>query len=196
MPRRVLYAVAASLLVAFAAGSSFGAWWRQRQSPTPPPTAPTSESVRQLADARQQVSELTRRIEDQERQNASMREAREAPAAPEPNVPIVDLEPADAVRGDADRARSIELPSSARLVTFVANTADPLAAGSYAIDMTDPRDRTLWTISGVHPSAFNTLTLAVPRALLPPGVAHIRVYRLRDGGKEVVQDYRVRFAYR
>lgn len=212
--RWLAYAMAASLVLSFGVGSWVGAVWRQGQQP--PSQARTStltpavdsrgsaperdvarvETVRQLADARRQVEDLRRRSEDQERKIAGLRRDHETTATPEPNVPIVELEAVDAFRGDPDRTRTIELPSSARLVMFVITAASGLPAGTYRVDMADQHGRVIWSSSGLHPGANDTFTLAVPRVLLPPGEAHLRLYGDRARGRELVDDYTVRFAYR
>ena len=154
-----------------------------------------AEAERQLADARRQAEDLQRRTEDQEREIAALRRDREAVGAPEPNVAIVELESADTFRSSPERARTIELASSVKLVTFVINAGPTVPSSTYDIDMADRDGRVIWTSSGLRQSAGDTFTVAVPRALLPPGEGHLRLYRYRGSQRELVENYPVRFAY-
>jgi hypothetical protein len=194
MPSRwIEYAMAASLVLTFGGGIWIGAAW-----PRPEPPLGDSHAAidGQLADARHQLEDLERRAGDQQREIAELRRAGEASSAPEPNVPIVELDAADAFRGDPTRARTFELASNAKLVTFVLNAAPGASSSSFDLDMVDSSGRVMWTSSGLRAGPNDSFTLAVPRVLLPTGEAHLRLYGHRGSRRALVEDFRVRFAYR
>jgi hypothetical protein len=187
------YAMAAALVLTFGGGIWLGAAWRRTQ---PPPAAAHAAIDGQLADARHQLEDLERRAGDQQREIVELRRAGEASNAPEPNVPIVELDSADAFRGDRARARTFELASNAKLVTFVLNAAPGASSSSFDLDMVDSQGRVMWTSSGLHAGPNGSFTLAVPRALLPAGEARLRLYGSGGNRRALVEDFRVRFAYR
>jgi len=196
LSRGLQYAIAASLILTFGVGLWIGAVWRRsQQASTQDAARVEAERDHQLADARRQAEDLRRRTEDQQREIAELRRDRESVAAPEPNVPIVELEPADTFRSAPQGRRTIELPSSAKLVTLVVSAVQSLPSRMYVIEMTDPHGRVIWTSSGLRPSADGSFTVAVPRVLLPSGEAHLRLYSQRGSRRDLVEDYAVRFAY-
>jgi hypothetical protein len=149
---------------------------------------------RQLADVRAQLRDVTKRAEQQDLAIVELR--RSAEATPHVNVPIVDLEPADALRGPSEAPRSIELAAGATLVTFVLTPSRQLPAGSYGVELRDRQDQLAWKASGLRASADNTCTLAVPRALLPPGESRVRLFLEGAGRPEPVEGWVVRIVYR
>ena len=92
--------------------------------------------------------------------------------------------------------RSIELASSTTLVTFVLTPAHQLPAGTYGVELRDRQDQLVWKASGLRPSADNTCTVAVPRALLPAGESRIRLSAEGAGRPELVENWAVRISYK
>ena len=103
------------------------------------------------------------------------------------NVPLIDLEPLDALRSGTQSA--VRVPASASLVTLVLAMSGPPARGGYALEIRDSMDRVLWSGGGLQPTSTGTVTLAVPRALLPAGTLALR---LTAQGGAVVHRYTVR----
>jgi hypothetical protein len=111
-------------------------------------------------------------------------------------VPIVDLEPADVLRGPGSAMRSIELPSSTTLVTLVLTPSRQSPVGTYGVELRDRQEQLVWKASRLRPSADNTYTVAVPRALLPAGEAHLRLLVEGAGRSELVEHWAVRISYK
>jgi hypothetical protein len=62
--------------------------------------------------------------------------------------------------------------------------------------MIDARGQVMWTTSGLRPAANDTFTVAVPRVLIPAGLAHLRLYAQRGSRRELMHDVAVRFVFR
>jgi hypothetical protein len=174
---------AAAVILSFGIGLQVG-FRRPRVQP----------AERQVADIRAQLQDATSRAQQQDLAIAELRRAAEA--TPHVNVPIVDLEPADALRGPSDGLRSIELPSSTTLVTFVLTPTRQLPAGTYGVELRDRQDQLVWKASGLRASADNTCTIAVPRALLPAGESRVRLSAESTGQPALVENWAVRISYK
>lgn len=97
------------------------------------------------------------------------------PASPQPaiqpqvNVPIVDLEPPSARRGEGSRPQVIRIPRDAALVALVVNSSAEQRYAEYVLELSDANGATVWGGAGLRPDADGTLSVALPTALLPPG---------------------------
>jgi hypothetical protein len=103
------------------------------------------------------------------------------------NIPLIDLEPTDALRSGTPSA--VPVPSSAPLVTLVLAISGTPARAGYALEIRDSMDRVIWSGGGLEATSSGTVTLAVPRALLPTGTLALR---LTAPGGAVVHRYTVR----
>ena len=108
--------------------------------------------------------------------------ARLAAAAPAPsvNVPILDLEPAIPTRGGAaPRPHVLEFASGVEAATLILVTRPMPPHPRYVLEVRDGAGRTLWRTEGLKRSAYDTLTLSVPRTLLPAGSYRFILYGVR-----------------
>jgi hypothetical protein len=116
-------------------------------------------------------------------------------ARPELNVPIVDLDPRSRVRGDRDAAAAIEVPASAKTIAFVLGTSGRHSYPNYAVEITNAQGQVTWSGEGLRKSRFETFTLAVPRSALPDNDIRVRVFGVRNGQRELVEEYSARFRF-
>jgi hypothetical protein len=175
-PNRVwMLAVAASL----AAVVMTGLWarsLRQENRALRTAAAATDAAVAgQLADARVRTEALEREV------------ARLAQPSVALNVPLIDLEPIGALRSGTSPA--VAISRAAPLVTLVLAVTGTPARDGYTLDIRDSMDRVTWTGQGLVATSIGTVTLAVPRALLPAGDLTLR---LSAAGGTLVQRYAVR----
>jgi hypothetical protein len=180
------FALAASALLAVGASAALGVWGygvRQENAQLraallarEPGDAAPAETGRDN-DARTQaavIAELEQRLARAE--------------APEPNAPIIDLLPRDAVRGDASSAVP-RVPADVRQVTFVITpTRDPVPR-DHEIEIVDPAGAVRWRGTGLRANSDRVFTLTVPRTLLPAGRCRVRLYETRGDTPRLVDDY-------
>ena len=178
---RWVWATAAALVVASAALLMWGLSLRQDNARL------MSELVKEMKSSHS-LAEVTKRIDAQAAEIASMRARLDDALTPALNVPIVALLPTDAARG-APAPVVVRVPANARLVTFVVNLAAEPAAGSHELEIVGPAGTVLWRGPGLRPNAEKTFTVTVPRALLPAGTCRLRISVFQNGAHRVVGDY-------
>lgn len=129
-----------------------------------------------------------------ERQIAELRRTPlPTPDAPMPqvNVPIIDLDPRDSVRGEAN-APVVVLAASATLATFILTPGEPPVPGEYGLEIVDPAGKISWRTQGLAPGPDDTFTIAVPsRMLSPPGSYHFRLSRVSKTQMVLLHDYAI-----
>ena len=106
---------------------------------------------------------------------------------PRGNVPIRDLAPEGAQRTPEQGPPTVSLERGAQLVL---DTSSDLGTGSYQAQIEKQDGRVLWTIEGLRPSDYGTLTIGLPPASLPPGLYRIVVQG--EGGAPEVGHYALR----
>lgn len=204
-PRAHLYAIAASLV----AITVLGAWVvrLQRQtrtlaaqiasprdsSPRPataPPASPDAAALT-IADLRRQVEAERARARAAESALATPRTPA-APSEPQTNVPLVDLEPIDALRSQAVQVRTIELLPSTRLVTLLLLASRDAADAEYVLEIRDAQGQIAWQGDGLRKSPLNTFSLVVPATLLPTGDITLRLYGVAEGRRHLSGQYAAR----
>jgi hypothetical protein len=141
--------LAAALIVAFGSG----VLWRSQPRETGPSV---SEIERRRLAGR--VGELEQEV-DRLRQEA---------AAPEPNVPVVEVLPDSAVQRSPTSAETrLVLPRGARFVALVLSS--DRAAGPVSVELRDAAGETAWKGSDLTPGPLGGYTLGLPAALLAEG---------------------------
>jgi hypothetical protein len=86
---------------------------------------------------------------------------RPTPPEPQLNVPIFELRPA--------RAAQLEWPSAAQLATFVLSLGPEPPREEYALRIRAKDGEPVLSAEGLKATRAATLTLAVPRRMMPPG---------------------------
>ncbi len=141
--------------------------------PVPPQEPPRSPAPDRSTDP-SRIAELERRLG--------------AAEAPDLNAPIIDLEPADALRSVDSSPPPIRIPATARQVVFVLNSARPTAGTSYDVEIADEAGRVVWSGTGLTQTKDGTLTLVVPRAMFG-SPSRIRLYARSPNGRALVEQY-------
>ena len=202
-PLYVPYAIAASLLVV---SLLLGALLISK----------SRENERLVAEANNRASTHTaetiesRRLLEQE--SAARRTAEEALAkrdaapkstilpkrsvAPEANVPIIDLSPQDAGRGGQNpKAATVQLSPDTDLFTLILNLSGEDSSRNYSLEVTDRNNRTIWTARDLRKSPYNNFTVAMRRRTFPAGDYRLKIYGLRDGRRQLIEEYAIRLTY-
>ena len=115
--------------------------------------------------------------------------------APDVNVPIIDLSPQDAGRGEQNQqATTIQLPPDADLFTLILNLSREDASQSYSLEITDRTNHPIWTSRNLRKSQYNNFSVALRRRSFPPGEYRLKIYGMRDGRRELIEEYAIRLA--
>jgi hypothetical protein len=142
------------------------------------------------------LAEAQRERESAERRSATLQARIDQLSQPQLNVPIVNLEPSGARRGDLSATPKVELPAGAGLVTVVLHLDQARKESSYAVEIRDAHGRSVWRGNGLVKSAFDTFTLALPRTPFPAGLYEIRLSAEHGAGSTLVETYALHLGYR
>ncbi|HEX6046409.1 MAG TPA: zf-HC2 domain-containing protein [Pyrinomonadaceae bacterium] len=165
-------------------------------------TEALDESRRQLAETAQRAEQesAARRAAEQElaRRDASNQSSTsERRSAPDVNVPIIDLNPHDAGRGEQKQtAAAIQLPADTDLFTLILNLGSEDSSRDYSLEVTDQNSRTIWSNRNLRKSAYNNFTVALRRSSFPAGEYRLRIYGVRNGRRQLIEQYAIRLTYR
>jgi len=102
-------------------------------------------------------------------------------SAPRPDVPIVDLLPDSAVRGEGGGRAPVELPADRETFTLVLGLPGTPEPGAFEAELLDAEGRVSWR-GPLEPSPFGTFTLGLSRRSLEAGEHTIRLYRIDGAG--------------
>jgi hypothetical protein len=153
----------------------------QSQQPSaPPPPEVTPRDAQDVAKLEAQAAEIV-----------SLQARLDEALAPALNVPIVDLEPPDTVRGEKTRPAA-QVPTTSRLVTFVLTTSTDPRSTDHEIELVGPSGAVVWRAAGLRPGQERTFTVTIPLSLLGNGMSHLRLYRGSNTSRTLVEDYPVR----
>lgn len=164
-----------------------------------------SKTAEELAQSRRLLEQesAARRAAEQElaKRNATesptpRRSASPERSAPDVNVPIIDLNPQDAGRGGQNqKATTIQLPADTDLFTLILNLSGDDSSNGYSLEVRDRNNRAIWTSRDLRKSPYNNFTVALRRHSLPAGEYRLKIYGLREGRREVIEEYAIRLLY-
>jgi hypothetical protein len=149
-----------------------------------------------LAKARQQAEEAARRSEEQEKQIAELRRSFDELSQPQINVPIYDIESKPDRDPQGSSPTEVAIPAGTNLFTLILHSSDRRSYPGYTLEVVDGRNQVVWRGQGLRKSEYGTFTIALPRRLFPAGRYRIKLYGLRGGRRELVEDYAVRVQHR
>jgi anti-sigma factor RsiW len=212
LPRRSLsfylpHAVAASLLlVSLLLGALLISKSRENQRLLV--EANNRHSV-EAAESRRLLEESTRRAEQESaarrlaeeelaKRDAAAKSAKlpKQSEAPQANVPIVDLNPQDAGRGGQNpKAATVQLSPDTDLFTLILNLGGEDSSRNYSLEVTDRNNRTIWIARDLRKSPYNNFTVALRRHSFPAGEYRLKIYGLRDGRRQLIEEYAIRVSY-
>ena len=156
----------------------------------------TRRAEQESAARRVAEEELARRDAAQNRNNQRSPERSTERSTPDVNVPIIDLNPEDAGRGGQNQtATTIQLPSDTDLFTLILNLSGDDSSQAYSLEVTDRNNRTIWTSRDLRKSPYNNFTVAMRRRLFPGGEYRLKIYGLRGGRRELIEEYAIRLLY-
>ncbi|HEU4508576.1 MAG TPA: zf-HC2 domain-containing protein [Pyrinomonadaceae bacterium] len=213
------YAVAAAALVlSFALGALLISKSREnqrlvaevnnRQSTT------NSDAAEALAESRRLLEETTRRAEQEsaarrvaeeelarrdaaEKSSSRTKQSSVAGQRPDVNVPIIDLNPQDAGRGVQNQnVATVQLPPETDLFTLILNLSGEDSSRDHSLEVTDRNNRTIWTARDLRKSPYNNFTVAMRQRSFPAGEYRLKIFGLRDGRRELIEEYAIRLTYR
>ena len=208
---------AASVILSFALGALLISRWRENQRLAAEinrtQLVRKAEDEKALVESRRLLEEANRRAEQESAARRAAEEElarREAVArsssrpqsssssrlAPDVNVPIVDLNPQDAGRGEENqKATTIQLPPGTDLFTLILNLSGDDASRSYSLEVTDRSNHAIWTNRELRKSPYNNFTVALHRGSFPAGEYRLKIYGLRDGKRQLIEEYAIRLVY-
>jgi len=204
------YAIAASLLVlSMALGALLISKSRENQRLMAEANNRASTHRAETTESRRLLEETTRRAEQESAARRAAEEElakRDAAAkstilpkrsvAPEANVPIVDLNPQDAGRGGQNpRAATVQLSPDTDLFTLILNLSGEDSSRNYSLEVTDRNNRTIWTARDLRKSPYNNFTVAMRRRSFPAGEYRLKIYGLRDGRRQLIEEYAIQLMY-
>ena len=204
------YAVAAaSLILSLALGALLISKSRENQRLL---AEANSQAAEEVAQSRRLLEETTRRAEQESaarrvaEEELARREAVESRTTQRPvtaersspavNVPIIDLNPQDAGRGDQNQnATTIQLPPDTDLFTLILNLSGDDSSQSYSLEVMDRNNKTIWTSRNLRKSPYNNFTVAMQRRSFPAGEYRLKIYGLRGGRRESIEEFAIRLLY-
>jgi hypothetical protein len=149
----------------------------------------------ELRSTRRTLDEATARATQYEREATTLRAANDQLAAPVLNAPILDLAPRDATRGhDAtatNREQRLMVPAHASAFTLILTTTNN--ATRYDVEISDAAGTAIWAGRGLERGRDGSLTLLLPRKLVPSGSYRVRL-KAPDSA-QIAEEYRVRVEY-
>lgn len=156
----------------------------------------TNRRVEQETAARRVVEEELAKRRAEEKSSGLTRQSSRPGFAPDVNVPIIDLNPHDAGRGEQNpQSATIQLPPETDLFTLILNLGGEDASSSYSLEVTDRSNKTVWVSRNLRKSPYNNFTVAMHRRSFPAGEYRLKIYGLRNGRRELVEEYAIRLAY-
>ena len=206
-PSYLPYAIAASLLVvSLLLGALLISKLRENQRLVAEVnnrhTAETSETRRLLEETtrRAEQESAARRVAEEElaKRDAAAKSANlpKQSAAPEANVPIIDLNPQDAARGGpSSKAATVQLSPDTDLFTLILNLGGEDSSRNYSLEVTGRNNRTIWVAHNLRKSQYNNFTVAMRRRSFPAGEYRLKIYGLRDGRRQLIEEYAIRLTY-
>jgi anti-sigma factor RsiW len=214
---------AAALVLSLALGALLISKWRENQrlvaeanNRQPTHTAADTKTEAALAESRRLLEETTRRVEQESaarrvaEQELARRDAAQKSSsrtkqrtvstqrlAPDVNVSIIDLNPQDVGRGVQNQtATTIQLPQDTDLFTLILNLRGEDSSSGYSLEVTDRNNRTIWIGRDLRKSPYNNFTVAMRRRAFPAGEYRLKIYGLRDGRRELIEEYAIHLIYR
>jgi len=201
------YAIAASLLViSVLLGALLISKSRENQRLV---AEANNRHMAETTESRRLLEETTRRAEQESAARRAAEEElarRDAAAksiilpkrsvASQANVPIVDLNPQDAGRGNQNpKAATVQLSPDTDLFTLILNLSGEDSSRNYSLEITDRNNRTIWTARDLRKSPYNNFTVALHRRSFPAGEYRLEIYGLRDGRRQLIEEYAIRLSY-
>lgn len=211
---------AASLVLSLALGALLITKWRENQRLIAEVNNRQAIEDRKTAEAlnesRRLLEETSRRAEEESaarraaeeelaRRDAADRSSNRNSTGPRPgqrsapdvNVPIVDLNPHDAGRGEQNQtAATIQLPADTDLFTLILNLGGEDSGRDYSLEVTDRNNRTIWSNRTLRKSPYNNFTVALRRSSFPAGEYRLKIYGVREGRRELIEQYAILLTYR
>jgi hypothetical protein len=201
------YAIAASLLVlSLLLGALLISKSRENQRLV---AEANNRHSAEITESRRLLEETTRRAEQESaarrvaEEELAKRDAAAKPTilpkrsvASEANVSIVDLNPQDAGRGGQNpKTATVQLSRDTDLFTLILNLSGEDSSRNYSLEVTDRNNRTIWTARDLRKSPYNNFTVAMHRRSFPAGEYRLKIYGLRDGGRQLIEQYAIRLTY-
>ncbi len=112
------------------------------------------------------------------------------------NVPIFELEPRDSTRGSGTDVVTLEATSDTRLVTLILHVNGELSHDAYSLEVLNAGGRSVWSSRNLRQNRFSNFTVALPRQTFPAGDYRLKLYSLREGRRQLVEEYAMRLQYR
>ena len=165
-------------------------------------TAETAESRRLLEESNRRAEQesAARRAAEEElaRRDAAAKSTilPKRSVASQANIPIIDLNPQDAGRGGQNpTAAIVQLSPDTDLFTLILNLSGEDSSRNYSLEVTNRNNRIIWATRNLRKSPYNNFTVALRRRSFPAGEYRLKIYGLRDGRRQLIEEYAIRLSY-
>lgn len=112
------------------------------------------------------------------------------------NVPIFELEPRGSTRNSGTDVVTLEAASDTRLITLILHVNGELSNDQYSLEVLGAAGRPVWVSRSLRRNRYNNFTVALPRRTIPAGDYRLKLFSLRNGRRELVEEYAMRLQYR
>jgi len=136
-------------------------------------------------------TDLARRIDALEADNARLASARDRAEAAQMNTPIIELLPAAARTRGTGAARPVEIPAAISTVTLVLVAGEGASCDRCDVELIDAGGGALWSGTGLVRQPSSDYTFTLPAGILPEGEAVIRLLLPGREPRAEVERYRL-----
>lgn len=111
---------------------------------------------------------------------------------PQVNAPVVDLLPASPLRGEPGERAVVELAPASRFFALILSPKGSPDYAGYRVEILDAGGRAVWSEGGLEKNRYGSFTLILPRGFLRLGEYRLRLYGLKDGAGQLIEEFPVR----
>ncbi|HEY4562722.1 MAG TPA: zf-HC2 domain-containing protein [Thermoanaerobaculia bacterium] len=125
---------------------------------------------------------------------ASLRRTVEGLSRPEVNAAVLDLVPGGVGQREGGSAPAAVVPSGSRLFTLILSPGRRGDFQDYAAEIARPGGAVTWRGRGLRPNAYGSFSLTLTRRAFAAGEHRLRLFGIRNGGREVLGEYAFQIA--
>jgi hypothetical protein len=125
---------------------------------------------------------------------ASLRRTVEGLSRPEVNAAVLDLVPGGIGQREGGNAPAAVVPSGSRMFTLILSPGRRGDFQDYATEIARPGGAVVWRDRGLRPNVYGSFSLTLPRRAFTAGEHRLRLFGIRNGGREALGEYAFQIA--
>lgn len=125
---------------------------------------------------------------------ATLRQSARDLAQPQLEVPIIDLDPSPVRGGSSGPTATIDIPPTAKSFTVILNFSGE-SYPTHEVEILEARGRRVWRGQVRGKGGSRSINLTLSRSSIADGGYRIKLYGLKDGGREQVAEYPLQVRY-